>query len=64
MNPWVKYLLNTVLAVVVGGGIPATTGLNGWESYAASGAAAAAIAIFNLWQHKPKTDPAPKEVVK
>ena len=57
MSPLVRYILNALLAAVVGGSIPATTGLSGWELYVAVGVSSAVFAVWNLWQHKPGMEP-------
>ena len=64
MNALLKYLLNALFAVVVGGSVPAATGLTGWELYVATGATALALALFNLWQHKPGVVPSSEPVGK
>ena len=52
MNPYVKTLINALLAALVGGGAPAVAGAD-WPTILITGAVSIIIALINLWQHKP-----------
>ena len=52
MAPWIKTLLNALVAGVVGGSVPTVAG-GDWKEILAMGGVAIVLALFNLWQHRP-----------
>ena len=53
-----KYLISAIIALVTTGAVPSLSGLTGWQLIAATAVVAAINALWNLYTHKPGTEPA------